>query len=328
MKEQVMNGFSGRSGFLIRLFGSLFAIVLLVYLLSQQGWGEIAAAIRGIPVWRLGLAMLFMLISRLAVSGRWYVLLRSGGIRISLLNALRITFAGLFATNFLPTTIGGDVIRLAGALQLKLDAAVSAASLIVDRLVGMAGMAMVLPFGVPEFIDAQALRSIAIPEPPMLAGFSVAPVRKWIGMGWQKGLKVFRRLSAALVLWIRQPRALVVALAFTWVHMLCLFSVIAIVLQGMGEHLPFLLIGGLYSIVYFVTLLPFSINGYGIQEVSMTFIFSTVGGASVQSGLTAALLFRTMMMLASTPGVLFVPGLLPGAKKSVKIATGAGNKGG
>lgn len=328
MKEQVMNGFSGRSGFLIRLFGTLFALVLLVYLLSQQGWGEIAAAIRGIPAWRLGLAVLFMLISRLAVSGRWYMLLRSGGIRISLPDTLRITFAGLFASNFLPTTIGGDVIRLAGALQLKLDAAISAASLIVDRLVGMAGMAMLLPFGVPEFLDAQTLRGAGLLNASLLAGFGALPVRKWMGTGWQKGMKIFRRISSALALWLKQPRALLFSLFFTWIHMICLFGVISMVLQGMGEHIPFLLIGGLYSIVYFVTLLPFSINGYGIQEVSMTLIFSSVGGASVQSGLTAALLFRTIMMLASTPGFIFVPGLLPGAKKRGNVTTGAGHKAG
>lgn len=46
----------------------------------------------------------------------------------------------------------------------------------------------------------------------------------------------------------------------------------------------------------------------------MTLIFSTVGGVSMESGLTAALLFRTIMMLASLPGALFVPELLAGAK--------------
>ncbi len=79
--------------------------------------------------------------------------------------------------------------------------------------------------------------------------------------------------------------------------------------------MPLWLAGGLYSVVYFVTLLPFSINGYGIQELSMTFVFSQIGGASMESGLTGALLFRTLMMLASLPGALFVPSLLPGARQ-------------
>jgi hypothetical protein len=92
--------------------------------------------------------------------------------------------------------------------------------------------------------------------------------------------------------------------------MLCLFGVLALLFAGMGQDMPFLLIGGLYSLVYFVTLIPFSVNGYGLQELSMTLVFSTFGGATVGSGITAALLFRTLMMIASLPGVLFVPEML------------------
>jgi hypothetical protein len=66
-------------------------------------------------------------------------------------------------------------------------------------------------------------------------------------------------------------------------------------------------IGGLWSIVYFVTLLPFSINGLGIQEVTLTFFFSNIGGISLESGLTLAILIRTLMMLASLPGIAFIP---------------------
>jgi uncharacterized membrane protein YbhN (UPF0104 family) len=317
-----MNGFSGRAGFLVRLFGTLLALALLVYLLSQQGWGEILAAFRQIPAWRLFLALGLMFISRLAVSGRWYVLLRSAGVPVTAGQALRVTFAGLFASNFLPTTVGGDVIRLAGALQLKFDAAIAAASLIVDRLVGMAGMAMALPFGLPAFLawrqaaaSQQGLRAFARDAPLAAAGPAAAPLGKLWTAAWGKGLHLLQRVLQALSLWVRQPQALLFSLAFTWIHMLCLFSVITLSLTGMGEQVSFWLVGGLYSLVYFVTLLPFSINGYGIQEVSMTIIFSSVGGASVESGLTAALLFRTIMMLASLPGVIFVPGLLPGARK-------------
>ena len=66
-------------------------------------------------------------------------------------------------------------------------------------------------------------------------------------------------------------------------------------------------IGGLWSIVYFVTLLPLSINGLGIQEVTLTFFFTNFGEISLESGLTLALLIRTLMMLASLPGIAFLP---------------------
>jgi uncharacterized membrane protein YbhN (UPF0104 family) len=321
MKAWRLNGFTGRAGFVVRLLGTLLALSLLVYLLSQQGWREILAAVRQIPAWRLVLAVGLMLISRLAVCGRWFVLLRSAGVPVTPGQSLRVTFAGLFASNFLPTTVGGDVIRLAGALQLKFDAAVATASLIVDRLVGMAGMAMALPFGLPAFLAwrqglaaREGVHTLAYVG-PLAAGIPAAPVGKLWTAAWGKGSRLVQRILQALSLWIHQPRALALSLVFTWIHMLCLFSVITLALTGMREHISFWLVGGLYSLVYFVTLLPFSINGYGIQEISMTVIFSTVGGASLESGLTAALLFRTIMMLASLPGVAFVPSLLPGAKK-------------
>ena len=325
MRAPRLNGVSSRAGFLLRLVGTLLALALLVYLLSQQGWREILVAFRQIPAWRLVLALGLMFISRLAVSGRWYVLLRSAGVPVTASQALRVTFAGLFASNFLPTTVGGDVIRLAGALQLKFDAAIAAASLVVDRLVGMAGMAMALPFGLPPFLawrqTSAALDGVhsVVVSAPLAASSLAAPLGKLWTATRGKGLSLLRRLFKALSLWVRQPRALIISLLFTWIHMLCLFGVIYLSLSGMGEQISFWLVGGLYSLVYFVTLLPVSINGYGIQEVSMTVIFSTVGGASVGSGLTAALLFRTIMMLASLPGVVFVPSLLSGARKQVGV---------
>jgi hypothetical protein len=104
------------------------------------------------------------------------------------------------------------------------------------------------------------------------------------------------------------------ALVFSFVHMLGLFGMITVLLNAMDETMSLWLVGGLWSFVYFVTILPISINGYGVQEVAMTFFFTEVGGISIQSGLTIAVLFRTLMMLASLPGAAFVPGIMAGAK--------------
>lgn len=316
MKDRLAKISSGRIAFIVRLIGTTVALALLVYLLSQQGWAEIGSAIAEIEPWVLVLALGLMLVSRLAVAARWHALLHSSQAIITYGQSLRITFAGLFATNFLPTTIGGDVVRLAGALQLRLDAAVSAASLIADRLVGMAGMVMVVPFGLPRFLEVARLGRAHPGEIPIsLAGSVAFPGARWLKNIWTYLRNLIARVLRALSMWLKQPRSLLVALLFTWVNMLCLFSVIYLLFAGMGEHVSFWQTAGLYSIVYFITLLPLSINGYGIQEVSMTFVFSSVGGASWQSGLTAALLFRTIMMITSLPGALFAPGLLLAARK-------------
>lgn len=309
---------SSNRAFLLRLGGTLLTLLLLIYLLSRQGWGEIGEAIRQIPLWRFGLALALMMVSRLAVSGRWHVLLRAVELDISAGQTIRLTFAGLFASNFLPTTIGGDVIRLAGAMQLKFDGAICAASLVVDRLVGMAGMAMALPFGIPIFLAGKFMggSSPLSSHLMLMSGMAFPTAGQWYRRIQERIKNLLQRLIRAISRWIKQPGALLFALALSWVHMICLFGSILILLDGMGETISFWTIAGLWSVVYFVTLVPISINGYGLQEVSMAFLFTNVGGVSHQSGLTIAILIRTITMLASLPGAAFVPGIMAGRNES------------
>jgi len=276
---------------------------LLIYLLSRQGWDEILSAAGQISWWRFILALLLVIVSRMAVVGRWHTLMHSAGTGITLRQSMRLTFAMLFSSNFLPTTIGGDVVRLAGAIRLGFDQATSLASLVVDRLVGMTGMAMALPFGIPGYIEHL---SHAAPAGSM--------VISWLGPLGQKIRHFSQEISQALALWLHKPRSLLQALGFTWVHMLCTFASVWLLLGGMGERISFWLVMGLWSATYFVTLLPISINGLGVQELIMAYFFVTFGGITQANGLTLALLMRILQMVASLPGALFIPDILAGRK--------------
>src|SRR3990172_10408965 len=219
-------------GGIFRALGTLVALALVVYLISQQ---------------------------------RWHVLLRSGGVQATWPQSLRITFAGLFANNFLPTTVGGDVARLAGALQMGFDAAVSAASLVVDRLVGLIGFAFTLPIGLQFLVGANAQSMLGLPLPIL------AVERTWTARLANRVNKIWARLLQAIRLWVSQPRALMGALAYTFVHMACLFATLYILLDGMHDPLPFWTVAGLQSLVYIVTLIPISISGWGVQEFSISY---------------------------------------------------------
>jgi uncharacterized membrane protein YbhN (UPF0104 family) len=301
---------------LIRWVGTILAFGLVVYLLYQQGWDQIWGAVRQIGVERFAIAIGLMIVSRFMMVGRWYVLMVSSEEKFTLVDGLKLTFAGLFANNFLPSTVGGDVVRFAGAVQAGYDGVISAASLIVDRLVGMFGMALALPIGL--------YRAFQVPNPfasytnldvHMFAGFLPVSVISFMEKIRDKGKALLKRLLEAVALWIRQPRALLSSLLFTLFHMVCFFGILWVLLDGMNDPVPYWLIGGLWSLVYFVTLIPISINGLGVQEVAITFAFSTLGGASEDSAVILALLFRTLVMLASLPGALFISGILPEVRK-------------
>jgi uncharacterized membrane protein YbhN (UPF0104 family) len=299
----------------LRVLGTFVALALVVYLITQQGWQEIADAISRIELWRFVVAILLTLVSRFAVARRWYVLLRSGGVNTTWSQSLRITFAGLFANNFLPTTVGGDVARMAGALQSGFDATVSAASLVVDRLVGLLGFAFTLPIGLQYLANGNLQAGHAIPLSVLAAQTS------WTARMTNRMRKIWERLLKALRLWIGQPRALLTALVFTFVHMACLFGTLYLLLEGMHDPLPFWSVAGLQSLVYIFTLIPISISGWGLQELSISYAFSTLGNVDPANSLVLALLIRTLYLLVSMPGALVLSDVLPGMAKAQPLLT-------
>jgi len=293
---------------IFRLLGTILSFILLIYLFQRQGWDEITAAFQQVSGFSFGVGVVLIFISRVSVVGRWHSLLRSVE-RVSLYQTARITFAGLFASNFLPTTVGGDVVRFAGAVQLGINGVVAAASLVVDRLIGMLGMVFALPFGARPLF--RWLSVGMAPQAGIVAGVSIP----WINSLCERGAAVLKKLVEAVKVWSNHPRSLLISLGCTFIHMLCTFGSMKLLFNDMGEQLPFSLVAGLWSFVYFVTLLPVSINGFGVQEISIAFIFSEVGGVSLQHGLTVSVVFRTLMMIGSLPGVFFVPGIIAGKGK-------------
>ena len=279
---------------LLQLAGTLLAIALLVLLVRQDEWGEILAAMQKITVLDLILVTILFAISRLAVSWRWHVLLRSAGLPISIQNSTALTFTGLFASNFLPTTIGGDVARLAGAMQMGFDRAICLASLAADRLIGMLGMSMTVPIGLVHSWNMLQIGSASL----SLVGII------------QKPLAFTKRIFSIFSIWLKKPGALLGALAGTWIHMLCLFVSIYLIVDDLGSHISFWMIAGLWSLTYFITLIPISINGFGLQELSVTYLFLHVGGLSTATSLSLAVLIRIIWMIASLPGAVFLPSIL------------------
>src|SRR5215212_11591992 len=89
---------------LLRLLGTLVAILLIVLLIQQEGWGKIVEAVQRITLPSFLLALASLLISRIFIIARWHVLLQSGGVKIPFRRTTELTLMGLFASNFLPTT--------------------------------------------------------------------------------------------------------------------------------------------------------------------------------------------------------------------------------
>ena len=292
---------------IIRWAGTIIAIVILVYLFSQIGAAETWATIQRISGWRIAAVLVLVFISRFATFGRWHSLLQVQDMHVPWQDSLRLTFAGLFASNVLPTTVGGDVVRLAGAVRIGINPALAAASLVADRLVGMAGMFLALPFAIPSLV-AYLQQNKTSNSLPLL---SAVP---FVSNAWNKIKQAFQSVFSNFRYWAKNPLILLRALGFTLIHMLATFLIVKILIEGMGESMPFGQIAGLWSLTYFITLLPISINGLGLQEVTITNLFSAVGGLQPSTSISLAILLRVAWMIGSLPGAFTLSGILGSEK--------------
>lgn len=286
---------------ILRGGGTALSALLLVILLSQR-WQDVLAALREVSLLELLAAFGLVLCSQLFTMARWHTLLRSGGVPIAFKDTVSLTFTGLFASNFLPTTVGGDVVRLAGAMQMGYDRAVCLASLAADRLVNMAGMSLAAPLGLYQLLQVAPLAAQAIAAP----GLAPEKPRNL----WQKSWDFLRRTLASLALWLKKPQALLLALFFALLHMLCSFTANYILLHALGGELPLWRVIGLFSLAYFVGLLPVSVNGYGWQELTVSTLLSSLGGVNISISATVAILHRLLMMAGSLPGAFTLPAIL------------------
>lgn len=281
----------------LRWAGTLLSLALLgwVFYSSRE---DIALALKNAAnpatLVKVLIAAGLIVLSRLCTVARWHTLLRAGGIPIPFKDTLRLTFAGLFGSNFLPTSVGGDVVRLAGAMQMGYDRAICLASIAVDRLVNMTGMSLAAPLGIYQLFQVAPAAAQAL----TLAGL------------WEKGWGFVRKTLSSLTLWLKNPLSLLTAFAFTAGNLLCVSGAYYFLIQGMGDDLPYWQILGLVSVGYFLGLMPFTINGYGWHEATMITLFVQVGG--VNNGTTAivVVLQRLLMVLASLPGALTLPGIM------------------
>lgn len=288
------NWFNKNRQTVIRVLGSILALALLIVLLEEEGDGKLFSALRRVSIGYFLAAIVALSISRLFAAARWHILLKSAGVEIPFLRSIMLTFTGNFSSNFLPTTIGGDVARLAGAMQLGYDRAVCVASLVADRLIGLAGMSLALPLGL-------------IPVLSLGNGVSQSVALSAL---FQKGVDFAKRTFESFSIWLKKPLALSGSMLATFGNMVFIYLAVYLLLLGIDHHVSYWLVAGLYTLTYFVTLVPISINGLGVQELSMTFLLTQLGGLSPSESATVALLTRLLFIITSLPGAFFLPSIL------------------
>ena len=282
---------------LLKWGGTLVSLGLFVWLLSKMDWQAAWNILKNMPIYSCILAILLLILGQFMNSLRWYVLLKAQNVPITLLEAFKIFLGGSFASNFLPSTIGGDSLRFLAIAKITNDQPLSLASVVLDRVVNLIATCTLIPFSI------SVLRTTGINISTDLFAFSGLAVFQGKIWNWIKG--VVQKYSDLFKSWTRKPTSLVLAFGISWISRFIILGSTWVLAKAIGMQLSLWQVVGVNTVSYFITLLPISISGYGLREITTTTLY-TMLGATLEQATALAVISRIFSTLVTLPGVIWM----------------------
>jgi uncharacterized protein (TIRG00374 family) len=303
---------------LIAVLKVAVSVGLIVYLLSRVGIEELVEVMRSASAnYVYLLVALLLYFGAIAVGAvKWQILLKAQRIGVSLGSLLSFTFVGLFFGNFLPTNVGGDLVRgydLARHTQLPAETAIS---VLVDRMMGLIAfvfvavvMALLVVYSEGQValwevaaIAALVLLALCGVFAVMLSDRLRAQIGRLFRISFLSRLApLYDRLSTALSAYRRSYTALAVCFCIS-ILVLTIGSVVNYLISlSLGGGISLLHIFLFTPLITFVLLIPISLGGIGLNQSAYVFFFNLVG-VPEQRSLAISLIMQAIIIISSLPG--------------------------
>jgi uncharacterized membrane protein YbhN (UPF0104 family) len=281
----------------LKLGGTVLTIGLFIYLLLKQDWQNILMHLGRIPVWVWPLCVLLAISGMVFNAIRWYILLAIQKVVIPFWNVLKITFSGSFASNFLPSTIGGDAYRIFAIRAYCEDLALPVASVFVDRLLNVCAMLTNLPLSLLTFggVLPVASSSLVLQAGMTLNFKKIGDFVKRLIHKWGQVVKI----------WFKHPGYLGLAFVVAWLSIFVIFLLYWLLAHFLEMPIALYQVMGTTVITYLITLLPISINGYGLREMAIVTLYTRLG-ATLEQAVAFAVLSRFFLLIETLPGALWI----------------------
>lgn len=296
----------------------LFSLTLIGFLLAVKASPrDILEVLAGVDVGLLGLALSLHAVGLLVSAYRWQILARAQGDEIPLGVLVKSYLVGTFFSQFLPSSFGGDAVRIWDGSKYSRSLARSSAVVIVERLTGIAvlfgfaflasllrlDMAAEVPVvWVSLVLGFCGLAAVAVFLLPAGKKLTDGLIGRLLPLKIRSGIGEFRR---SVLHYKSQPRPFL--LAMIWAFILQVNVVVFFYLIGLAFRLEiaFLDYFIFIPIVLLIQVIPVTINGLGLREGAYIQVFAFYG-ISPHTAFSFSIVdvgFRLLLGLAG--GVLF-----------------------
>jgi uncharacterized protein (TIRG00374 family) len=275
---------------------------IIAFLLWQIDVGRTVDLIRSSNGWEVLAAYGIFVVTTVGMAWRWKALLASKGIKEPLGWLTKLYFMGYAAGQVLPTSLGGDALRITAHARRRPHAkGEAAAAVLMERAVGSAGTLVLVALGLIVAIGRYDNIAVLV---WLEAVFAVTAAAVFVVLfsrranAWLQSRESTRRLARAFQsVWLalhayrQRPGVLGAVLGATL--LLQMARIISIWLCGEAV--------GVGPLLFLIMLIPFTINGLGVREA---FFIAFLGrfDVSANAAFATGFLFYAISIGAAIPG--------------------------
>jgi glycosyltransferase 2 family protein len=292
------------------------SLALLAYLFSTTDLAALKERVRTGDTFLLVLAMvLYGLIIAISI-WRWKLLLHTQGYRATMSHLSASYLVATFFNNFLPSNIGGDVIRVRDSSRLTGSTTTSVAVVVIDRILGF-GALYALAVGA-YVAGGPSVRALAGALPALVALGVVFGALAYIFFRPGTARRAMAVLGLSRIPWARAKFEVVqnavhvyrAEVGAVWMALLGSVALQALVVyyyyniaRSLRIPLPLSACFLMVPLCSLVQALPISFNGWGVRESVFIVYFGQVG-LPRESAMAFSLVGAGLMVLLSLSGAI------------------------
>ena len=283
-------------------------ILVLIYFYNRSEWPNQRAIIRASnPLWLIAAFLSYGVTTSLGI-WRWHILLKACHAEMRISRTIQLTFIGLFSNQFMPGAMGGDLIKaIYASREIPHIKPTVVMSIVMERLLGFVAMFLVstaLILSRYEQLTRDPITRFAVHL--YLGVFLLVMIALAIGTWKRAGefLPFWRRLpfsqslgeaGRAYQFFLSHPWCFwggLILSGFAHLSLMFTFYFVSIALQ---MNLNFIDLAAVLPLIAVVTLIPVTINGFGLREVAFQHFLSFA--AMTKSSCVALSLGGTFLIL-------------------------------
>ena len=274
----------------------------------------------------LALALVVLILRNIIGALRWKALLGTyNDMKPTLLSLIKYYLIGNFFTLFMPTSIGGDIVRI---YYLNLETNMwnpSISSVLLERVAGVLSIILfvivALFIGISDFVNFPSVWWV------ILLFFILGGITWWVftmSWDWLYHITIIPKsfmdkivsLLTSFKDYFQSPASLSMAMLYSTIFQLTFIVFYYLLSVAIGEEVSFAYFLLLIPIVWIVSLLPISLGGLGVREGSFVALFTLVGMSSQSASIISTINLIMLIVQGLFGGVLF---LMQGTKlESIK----------